>query len=200
MDSPASLGRDPFLAGLRHLPNGHLLSPCIAEALLHLPPQTFDVRLARQEEVPQLTSVEGSQGYTAADLLRYVEEEPGRCGPTRIQHVSFPDFLTNGRPDNVWTFGMVLLDFHGRRRPIDLLLCAELTADQLRGACYQTMTLAEYVTIMDGYLSQFEDQKAAEKLAAKRARLALNQASQGNGVTPKIDRNVRSMSRSRRRS
>lgn len=174
MDGRSNIEPDPFLAALRHLPSGCLLPSGIAEALLHLQPQTFDVRRAQQEEVPQLTTVDAMRGYTAGNLLRYVGEEPGRRGRVKIQHTSFPDFLANGRPDDVWMFGMVLLDFRGQRRPVDVLSCMELTTDQLWSASCQEMRLAEYVAAMNDYLARFEDQWLAEVLAAERAQQALS--------------------------
>jgi hypothetical protein len=172
MDTPTSIECDPFFVALRHLPPTLLLPPNIAEALLHLPSQTFDVLRARQLSIPQLTIVEGQRGYIASDLVQYIEQDPTRFGTIRIRHTSFQDFLTNGLPDDVWVFGMVLLDFHGRKRPVDLMNCLDLSPEQLWHSHCQQMRLAEYVERMTGYLSCFDEQQDREWLAMNRAREA----------------------------
>lgn len=175
MEQAVTITGDPFLAALCELSSTHLLLSNIAEALLRLPPQTFDAWRAHQEPLPQLTTIDGQRGYVAGDLVQYVEQEPTRRGPIRIRHASFPDFLINGLPDDLWIFGMVLLDFHGQRRPVDVLTCIDLAVEQLWSAICQQMTLAEYVMTIDGYLSRFNEQQKAEALAIKRAGLALSQ-------------------------
>ena len=174
MEQASILQSDPFLAALRELPGMHLLPPTVAEALLHLSFQAFDGLSANQGSVLPLMTVEGQSGYLAGDLVQYVEREPTRRGPIKIRHSSFADFLTHGRPDDVWVFGMVTLDFHGMRRPVDLLTCLDLPMAVLADAHVRQMTLKEYADVMDGYLSRFEDQQDAEALAMERARLARN--------------------------
>lgn len=176
MDEASTIHDDPFLAALRELPGMFLLTPTIAEALLHLPAQAFDARCANQEHVPPLMTTEGQRGYLAGDLVQYIEQVPTRCGPIRIHHPSFADFLTRGCPDDVWVFGMVALDFRGMRRPVDLLTCLDLPMDQIADALFQNMALKEYVAVMIGYLSRFSDQQAAETMATTRAEQALRLA------------------------
>jgi hypothetical protein len=179
MDQATTLYCDPFLAALRKLPGIHLLLPAVAEALLHLPSQGFAGLRANREPSPPLITVGGQSGYLAGDLVQYVEQEPTRRGPIKIRQASFADFLFQGLPDDTWVFGMVTLDFHGMRRPVDLLTCLDLPGDQVAGANFQDMTLQEYVAVMDGYLSRFDDQRVAEELATERARLARIYASPG---------------------
>lgn len=169
MDQATAIHDDPFLAALRELPGMYLLTPAIAEALLHLPSQALDARRAHQEHVPPVMTADGQRGYLAGDLVQYIEQVPTRRGPVKIQHASFADFLTHGRLDDVWVFGMVALDFHGMRRPVDLVTCLELPATLLADAHIRQMTLKEYAAVMDGYLFRFDDQQAAEALATKRA-------------------------------
>jgi hypothetical protein len=173
MEQATTIHRDPFLTALRGLPGMQLLPPAVAEALLHLPSQAFDGLRANQELVPPLITVGGQSGYLAGDLVQYVEQEPTRRGPIKIRQASFADFLTQGLPDDTWVFGMVTLDFHGMRRPVDLLTCLDLPGDQVAQASFQDITLKEYVSIMDGYLSHFADQRVAEELATERARIAM---------------------------
>lgn len=176
MDQATSIHDDPFLAALRELSGMHLLPPAVAEAMLHLPPQTFDAWRANQEPVPPLMAVEGQQGYLAGDLVQYIEQVPKRRGPMKIHHPSFAEFLTHGRPDDTWVFGMVALDFHGMRRPVDLVTCLELPTVVLANAHYPHMTLKVYVRVMDDYLSRFEDQLVAEAEAVARVEHALGLA------------------------
>jgi hypothetical protein len=189
MDQATTIHDDPFLAALRELPGIFLLPPAIAEALLHLPSQAFDGLRANREPVPPLMTVEGQSGYLAGDLVQYVDQEPSR-GPVKIRHASFADFLTHSRPDDAWVFGMVALDFYGMRRPVDLLTCLDLPGGQVAEAHAQEMTLKEYVAVMDGYLSRFADQRAAEELAIERARMAMDH------VPPRQRRKKASNSRS----
>lgn len=172
MDQATTIHDDPFLAALRELPGIHLLTPAIAEALLHLPAQTFDARRANQEHVPPLMSADGQRGYLAGDLLQYFEQVPTRRGRVKIRHSSFADFLTLGQPDDVWVFGMVALDFRGMRRPVDLVTCLDIPPALLVEAHCQQMTLNEYAVAMNGYLSRFEAQRAAEQLSTERTKLA----------------------------
>lgn len=176
MDQAAIIQSDPFLAALQELPDMHLLPPAIAEALLHLPSRAFDARRANQEQVPPLMTVEGQRGYLVNDLVQYIERGPIRRGPIKIHHPSFADFLSQGQPDDVWVLGMVALDFHGMRRPVDLLTCLELPTTLVADVHCQHMTLKEYVDVMDGYLSRFGDQQEAEELATERARIATHYA------------------------
>lgn len=172
MDPVATLQSDPFLAALRELPGMRLLPSAVAEALLHLPSQAFDGLRANHEPVPPLMTVEGQSGYLAGDLVQYMNQAPSRHGPMEIRHPSFAAFLTHGRPDDVWVFGMVTLDFHGMRRPVDLLTCLDLPMAVLADAHVRQMTLKEYADVMNGYLSRFEDQQDAEALAIKRTEQA----------------------------
>jgi hypothetical protein len=174
MEQATTIHRDPFLAALRGLSGIQLLRPAMAEALLHLPSQTFDGLRANREPVPPLITVGNQSGYLAGDLVQYVEQETTRRGPIKIRHASFADFLIQGLPDDTWVFGMVTLDFHGMRRPVDLLTCLDLPGDQVAGANFQNMTFKEYVAVMDGYLSRFADQRVAEELATERARIAMD--------------------------
>lgn len=119
--------------------------------------------------MPTLTTIENQRGYLAGDLMQFVEQAPTRRGSIGIRHASFQDFLTNGLADDVWVFGMVLLDFHGQRRPVDLLTCLDLPQALLADAHCQHMTLTEYVVVVDGYLSSFQDQQTTELLAMRRA-------------------------------
>ena len=176
MDQATTIHDDPFLAALRELPGMFLLTPAIAEALLHLPAQAFDARRANQEQVPPLMSADGQRGYLAGDLVQYVEQAPTRRGPIRIHHPSFADFLTHGQPNDAWVFGMAALDFHGMRRPVDLMTCLELPATLLADAHYQHMTWKDYVEAMDHYLFLFQEQRQAEALATERAQRALGLA------------------------
>lgn len=173
MEQTAIVQNDPFLDALRELPGMRLLAPAIAEALLHLPAQTFVARRANQEPLPPLMTADGQWGYLAGDLVQYIEQAPTRRGPIMIHHASFADFLTHGLPEDVWVFGMVALDFQGMRRPVDLVTCLELPPTLLADAHRKDMTLKAYVEVMDAYLSRFEDQKVAEEMAAMRARLAM---------------------------
>lgn len=173
MDQAATVHDDPFFAALRELPGMQLLPSAVSEALLHLPPQTFDGLRANREQVPPLITVGGQSGYLVGNLVQYIEQEPTRRGPKKIQHPSFANFLNHGRSDDVWVFGMAALDFHGMRRPVDLVTWLELPATLLADAHRQDMTLKEYTKVMDVYLSRFEAQKAAEELAAGRARLGM---------------------------
>jgi hypothetical protein len=172
MDQAATIHRDPFLAALRGLPGMQLLPPAMAEALLHLPSQTFDGLRANRKPVPPLITVGNQSGYLAGDLVQYVEQEPTRRGPIKIRHASFADFLIQGLPDDAWVFGMVTLDFHGMRRPVDLLTCLDLPTTVLANADCQSMTLKEHLTALDRYLAHFDDQLIAEGLAIQRAQLA----------------------------
>lgn len=174
MEQANTIHSDPFLAALRGLPGMQLLPPAVAEALLHLPSQAFDGLRANREHVPPLITVGGQSGYLAGDLVQYVEQEPTRRGPIKIRQASFADFLIQGLPDNTWVFGMATLDFHGMRRPVDLLTCLDLPAAQLADVHYQHMTLKDYVDAMSRYLFLFQDQQEAEALAMERARLALS--------------------------
>lgn len=176
MDQATIINGNAFLTALRVRPSTHLLPSNIAEALLHLPSQTFDAWRARQEPVPTLTIIENQRGYLAGDLVQFVEQEPTRHGTVTIQHRSFADFLTYGGPEDTWVFGMALLDFHGVQRPIDLLTCLELPTAVLAGAHCQHMTLKEYVNVMDDYLFRFEDQQIAETQAITRVEQALRLA------------------------
>lgn len=173
MDQAATIHCDPFLAALHGLPGMQLLPPAMAEALLHLPSHALDGLRANQELVPPLITIGNQSGYLAGDLMQYVEQEPTRCRPIKIRQASFADFLIQGLPDDTWVFGMVTLDFHGMRRPVDLLTCLDLPEDQVAQASFQDMTLKEYVAVMDGYLSRFDDQRIAEELATERARIAM---------------------------
>lgn len=168
MDQTATIHRDPFLAALHGLPGMQLLPSAMAEALLHLPSQAFDGLRANQELVPPLITVGGHSGYLAGDLVQYVDQEPTRRGSMKIKHASFADFLHHGRSDDAWVFGMVTLDFHGMRRPVDLVTCLDLPMTVLADAHIRQMTLKEYVNVMDIYLSSFEDQRIAEALAIAR--------------------------------
>ena len=150
-----------------------LLPPAMAEALLHLPSHAFDGLRANQELVPPLITVGNQSGYLAGDLVQYVEQEPTRRRPIKTRQASFADFLIQGLPDDTWVFGMVTLDFHGMRRPVDLLTCLDLPGDQVAGANFHDMTLKEYIAVMDSYLSHFADQRVAEELATERARIAM---------------------------
>lgn len=174
MDEASIIQNDPFLAALRTLPGMHLLPPAIAEALLHLPAQAFDARRANQEHVPPLMTIESQRGYLAGDLVRYIEHALMRRGPIKIRHPSFTDFLTQGQPNDEWIFGTVALDFHGMRRPVDLVTCLELPTTLLADAHYQHMTWKDYVEAMDHYLFLFQGQQQAEALATERARHALS--------------------------
>lgn len=168
MEQTTTFQSDPFLGALRELPGIHLLPPAVAEALLHLPSQAFDGLRANREPVPPLITVGGQSGYMAGDLVQYIEQEPTRRGPIEIKHATFADFLNHGRSDDVWAFGMVTLDFHGMRRPVDLVTSLGLPMAVLADAHVRQMTLKEYVDVMDGYLFRFSDQQAAEILAIKR--------------------------------
>lgn len=174
MDQATTLHSDPFLAALRGLPGMQLLSPAMAEALLHLSSQSLDARRANREPVPPLMTVGGQSGYLAGDLVQYVEQEPTRRGPIKVRQASFADFLTQGLPDDTWVFGMVAIDFHGMRRPVDLTTCLDLPMTVLADVHYQHMTLKDYVDAMSRYLFLFQDQQEAEALAMERARLALS--------------------------
>lgn len=176
MDEASTIHDDPFLAALRELPGMFLLTPTIAEALLHLPAQAFDARRANQEHVPPLMTTEGQRGYLAGDLVQYIEQVPTRRGPIRIHHPSFADFLAHGQPDDVWAFGMVALDFHGMRRPVDLLTCIDFPMALLADAHCRNVTLEQYLASMESYLARFDDQQAAEKLTTERVQLASRHA------------------------
>lgn len=176
MDQATTIHDDPFLAALRELPGMFLLPPAIAEALPHLPSQTSDARRANQEHAPPLMSAGGQRGYLAGDLVQYIEQEPTRRGPIRIHNASFADFLMHGRPDDIWVFGMAALDFHGMRRPVDIVTCLELPATLLADAHYRNMTWKDYVEAMDRYLFLFQGQQQAEALATERAQLAISLA------------------------
>ncbi|WP_333676647.1 hypothetical protein [Dyella sp.] len=173
MDQAATVHDDPFFAALHELPGMQLLPSAVSEALLHLPPQTFDGLRANREPVPPLITVGGQSGYLVGDLVQYIEREPTRRGPKKIQHPSFASFLNHGRSDDVWVFGMAALDFHGMRRPVDLLTGLDLPMAVLADAHIRQMTMKEYAAVMDGYLSRFDDQQAAEQLAIEHAQLAL---------------------------
>ena len=173
MDSPANLELDPFFTALRRLPKTWLLPSALAEALLHLPPYSFDVARGQRAMTPPMTALKNLQGYASGDLMQYVAEDPARRGPIEIQHASFANFLIHGQLDHVWMFGLVLIDFHGLRRPVDLVSCIELPTDQRWGAVVRKMTLAEYVTAMNDYMGVFEEQRASESLAAERMRASL---------------------------
>lgn len=172
MEQATTLQSDPFLAALRELPGMQLLPAAVAEALLHLPAQAFDGLRASREPVPPLITVGGQSGYLAGDVVQYVDQEPARRWPMKIKHASFADFLHHGRPDDAWVFGLVTLDFHGMRRPVDLLTCLDLSMAMLSDAYIRQMTLKEYAGVMDGYLLGFDDQQAAEALAIKRTEQA----------------------------
>ncbi|MGN6323171.1 MAG: hypothetical protein ACTHNE_15745 [Dyella sp.] len=174
MEQATTLQSDPFFAALRELHGMRLLPSAVAEALLHLSFQAFDGLRASREPVPPLITVGDQSGYLAGDLVQYLDQEPTRRGPIKIRHVSFADFLIQGLPDDTWVFEMVTLDFHGMRRPVDLLTCLDLSQDQVAGANFHDMTLKEYIAVMDGYLSHFAGQRVAEELATERARLALH--------------------------
>ena len=176
MDQVTAIHDDPFLVALRELPGLHLLTPAIAEALLHLPAQAFDARRANQEQVPPLMTTEGQRGYLAGDLVQYIEQEPTLRGPIKIHHPSFADFLTHGRADDVWVFGMVALDFRGMRRPVDLVTCLELPETLLADAHYQYMTWKDYVEAIGHYLFLFHGQQQTEALATERAQRAIGLA------------------------
>jgi hypothetical protein len=176
MDQATAIHDDPFLAALRELSGMHLLTPAIAEALLHLPAQAFDARRANGEPVPPLMTADGKWGYLAGDLVQYVDQVPTRRGPIKIHHASFAGFLTHGQPADVWVFGMVALDFQGMRRPVDLMTCLELPATLLADVNCQHMGWKDYVEAMDHYLSGFRDQQEAEALATERAQRALRLA------------------------
>lgn len=168
MEQATILQSDPFLTALRELPGMCLLPAAVAEALLHMPSQAFDGLRASREPVPPLITDGNQSGYLAGDLVQYVDQEPARRGPMKIEHASFADFLHHGRSDDVWVFCMATLDFHGMRRPVDLLTCLDLPMTVLADAHIRPMNLKEYVNVMDNYLSSFEDQRTAEALAIAR--------------------------------
>ena len=172
MEQATTLQSDSFLTALRELPGMQMLPAAVAEALLHLPFQAFDGLRASREPVPPLITVGDQSGYLAGDLVRYVDQEPARRGPMKIKHTSFADFLHHGRSDDAWVFGMVTLDFHGMRRPVDLVTCLDLPMAVLADAHIRQMTLKEYAGVMAGYLFGFDDQQAAEVLAIKRTEQA----------------------------
>jgi hypothetical protein len=172
MDQAVTFHNDPFLAALRELPGMQLLPPALAEALLHLPSQAFDGLRAKREPVPPMITVGGQSGYLAGDLVQYVEQDPTRRGSIKIRQASFADFLIQGLPDDTWVFGMVAIDFHGMRRPVDLATCLDLPMTVLADAHVRQMTLKEYAEAMDVYLCRFDDQQAAEALAIKRTEQA----------------------------
>jgi hypothetical protein len=169
MEQTTTLQSDPFWAALSELPGMQLLPAAVAEALLHMPSQAFDGLRANRGPVPPLITVGSQSGYLAGDLVQYVDQEQALCGPMKIKHASFADFLHHGRSDDAWVFGMVTLDFHGMRRPVDLVTCLDLPMTVLADARIRQMTLKKYADVMDGYLSGFNDQQAAEDLAIERA-------------------------------
>jgi hypothetical protein len=168
MEQATTLQSDPFLTALRELPGMQMLPAAVAEALLHMPFQAFDGLRASREPVPPLLTVGSQSGYLAGDLVQYAEQELTRRWPMKIRHPSFANFLIHGQPDDVWVFCMATLDFHGMRRPVDLVTCLDLPMAVLADAHIRTMTLKEYVNVMDNYLSSFEDQRMAEALAIAR--------------------------------
>lgn len=172
MEQATTLQSDPFLTALRELPGMQMLPAAVAEALLHMPFQAFDGLRASREPVPPLLTVGSQSGYLAGDLVQYAEQVLTRRWPMKIQHPSFANFLIHGQPDDVWVFCMATLDFHGMRRPVDLVTCLDLPMAVLADAHIRQMTLKEYAGVMDGYLSGFDDQQAAEALAIKRTEQA----------------------------
>lgn len=165
--------RDPFFAALRQLPLTRPLPTCFADAILHLPPGTLDHERRVSGQGPQITTIDGNQCYTAGDLVQGVLDDLIQQGQKPIRHSSFENFLADGFLDDVWIFGMVLLDFNGQKRPVDVLACLELSAQQCRHAHVEQLNLAEYTARMMRYMERFQEQHDAEELAKSRMEQAM---------------------------
>jgi hypothetical protein len=83
----------------------------------------------------------------------------------KIKHDSFAGFVSAGTPTDEWLFAMVRTDFQGgeHRRPVDLIGILDLSFELIADATCRPLTLAEYASHLDLYISSFESQKTAEQ-------------------------------------
>ena len=83
----------------------------------------------------------------------------------KIKHDTFAAFVAAGIPTDEWLFAMVRTDFQGgeHRRPVDLISILDLSFDLIADATCRPLTLAEYASQLNVYMSMYESQETAEQ-------------------------------------